>query len=42
MYVKIEIVKSAQKTSFDFVKFVNTYGDNRDTIITVKTPQYII
>jgi hypothetical protein len=34
--------KNAQKLNMFFVKFVHTYSEKHDTIIHVKTPQYII
>ena len=36
------IVENAQKQIDKIVKFVHTYWDKHDIIITVKTPQYII
>ncbi len=35
-------MKNAQKPVDKIVKFVHTYWDKHDIIITVKTPQYII
>lgn len=35
-------MKNAQKPVNKIVKFVHTYWDKHDIIITVKTPQYII
>ena len=35
-------VKLHKKQHAIFVNFVHTYPHNHDTIITVKTPQYII
>lgn len=36
------IVENVQKHVDKIVKFVHTYWDKHDIIITVKTPQYII